>query len=133
MNLEVDYEYKRIFLDNYNIKEVLYFSNGGGVYLVEYNKWGNVVLKEGCLYILIGFDNIDVFERVENEGKVLKKFMKVNYLVKIYDFFLVWEYKFIVEEYIEGDFLLIWMVNKYLFLLEFNNENYVKFLINILN
>lgn len=133
MNLEVDHEYKRTPLDNYNIKEALHFSNGGGVYLAEHNKWGNVVLKEGRPHTSTGFDNIDAFERVENEGKVLKKLMKANYPAKIYDSFSAWEHKFIVEEYIEGDSLSIWMVNKYPFSSESNNENYVKSSINILN
>lgn len=59
--------------------------------------------------------------------------MKANYPAKIYDSFSAWEHKFIVEEYIEGDSLSIWMVNKYPFSSESNNENYVKSSINILN
>ena len=133
MNLDIEKEYQKTYLDDYNIEEALHFSNGGGVYLAEHDTWGKVVLKEGRPHAATGFDDIDAFERVENEGKILKELQQAIYPVEIYDSFVAWEHKFIVEEYIEGNSLSIWIVNNYPFYSKEKNESYMKSSINILN
>ncbi|WP_251943814.1 class III lanthionine synthetase LanKC [Staphylococcus sp. Marseille-Q5304] len=133
MDIETGDDYKRTNLDDYSIKEALHFSNGGGVYLASHEKWGEVILKEGRPYVASDLDDVDAFKRIHNEGETLKKLTTSQYPVKIYDDFVAWEHKFIVEEYIHGDSLTFWIVNNYPFSSSEKNEEYVKSSIKMLN
>lgn len=133
MDLESEKEYERTCIDDYSIKEALHFSNGGGVYLADHEKWGEVILKEGRPYTASGLDDVDAFKRIHNEGEILKKLKDAHYPVEVYDDFVAWEHKFIVEEYIKGNSLTIWIVNNYPFSSNEKNKEYVKSSVNILN
>ncbi|MCU5747090.1 class III lanthionine synthetase LanKC [Staphylococcus sp. SQ8-PEA] len=133
MEEETKKEYEKTCIDNYDIKEALHFSNGGGVYLANHEKWGEVILKEGRPHTASDFDDIDAFKRLENEGEILKKLKMAQYPVGIYEDFIAWEHKFIVEEHIQGNSLSIWIVNNYPFSSNKKNDMYVKSSINILN
>ncbi|MEK4905621.1 class III lanthionine synthetase LanKC [Niallia sp. FSL M8-0099] len=122
-------------LENYDIKEALHFSNGGGVYICE-NKLQNntkVILKEGRPHAAVDAQGRDAFSRIVNESEILDKLEKTTFPVKKISSFRAWEHYFIEEEYIEGDSLSEWLVKNYPFSSTLKNESYTEACINIIN
>lgn len=120
-------------LDNFDIVEALHFSNGGGVYMAKSKDNEKVILKEGRPHTAIDAQGLDAFSRIVNESKILDKLTKTKYPVKKISSFQAWEHYFIEEEYIEGDSLSTWQVNKYPFNSSLKNESYTESCINIIN
>lgn len=103
-------------LSNYKILNALRFNNGGGIYLAEEKKTGNmVVIKEARPRVGFDGNNHDAKHRLENEYFILKKLSNVRGVVKIKDYFNVWENNFLVEEFVEGIDLTHWVSATYPF------------------
>lgn len=104
-------------LSNYEIKDSLHFSNGGGVYeAISKLDNKNVVIKEGRPNA--GLDTIkqDGYTRIENEFRNLLKLATVDSVVNVYDHFVSWENNYLVEENIDGGQLYSWIAVNYPFM-----------------
>lgn len=91
---------------NYEIKEVIQFSNAGGIYLGKSRGNNNiVVIKEARPHtVLIDIGKDAIFLR-RKEEIILKKFGWTGFVPKIYDSYMDWEHFYLIEEYIEGQTL----------------------------
>ena len=88
----------------YVVKEVLAFSNSGGVYLAEDRASGNkVVIKEARANTAVDQNAIDAVARLKKEQAVLELLRDTGVAPRPVESFYDWEHFFLVEEYIEGD------------------------------
>lgn len=112
-------------LSNYEILNAIHYSNGGGVYIAICKTTKNkVVIKEGRPGAGLDMFENDAFSRIEKEEVNLKKLENTIYPVTIYDSFIEWEHKFIVEEYIQGTTLNSWVISNYPFYSDMQNNVY---------
>jgi predicted Ser/Thr protein kinase len=87
----------------YTITEALHFSNGGGVYAGEDTRTGRkVVLKEGRPHAGLAADGADAVTRLRREHDMLRLLTGVDGVPKVFDYFVVGEHHFLVEEFVEG-------------------------------
>ncbi|RIM45849.1 hypothetical protein BUY22_08050 [Staphylococcus cohnii] len=121
-------------LEDYDISDAISFSNSGGIYKASNKKNGKqVIIKEARSNT--GFDGKyrTAFDRQNIEYNALNSLKDVDGIVNVLDFFTVWEHKFLVEEFIEGDSLHSWLAKNYPFFKENNSYTYnkkIKFIIN---
>ena len=88
----------------YVVKNVLAFSNSGGVYLAEDRASGNkVVIKEARANTAVDHNAIDAVARLKKEQAVLELLSDTGVAPRPVESFYDWEHFFLVEEYIEGD------------------------------
>lgn len=114
-------------LSRYKILKALRFNNGGGIYLAEEKESGKeVVIKEARPKVGLDGNNCDAVSRMDTEYNMLKKLENVNGVVKVRDYFKVWENSFMVEEFVEGIDLTHWISAFYPFHEKQNVEQYVK-------
>ncbi|MBE1556951.1 class III lanthionine synthetase LanKC [Sporosarcina limicola] len=121
-------------LNKYDIKSVLHFSNGGGVYLAD-NKHSEtqVVLKEGRPSAGLDAKGRDAIQRLNHESAILKRLKGLDSVVEYIDIFQEWEHKFMVEEYVPGKTLNTWLAESYPASINSNNMEYGDMAIPILN
>lgn len=91
-------------LTAYQIKGVLHFSNGGGVYLAQKNG-KNYVIKEGRPAAGLDGHGQDAFSRIQKEAGWLKKLAKVPEVVDGKEDFQAWIHAYLVEDYVSGQTL----------------------------
>ncbi|HEM3502771.1 TPA: class III lanthionine synthetase LanKC [Streptococcus suis] len=102
--------------DKYDIYEAIHFSNGGGVYKAKEISTGReVIIKEGRFQAGLDSQGNDAFNRLEVEYKALTKLENVAGVVRVLDFFKVWEHNYIVEEVASGQSLQSWVPLNYPF------------------
>ncbi|MEY8749410.1 class III lanthionine synthetase LanKC [Alkalicoccobacillus gibsonii] len=133
MDEEVDQLDTTSPLDNYEIEEAIHFSNGGGVYIAINKDNKKSILKEGRPYTAVDAQDQDAFNRIVNESEVLEKLRNTTYPVKKINSFKAWEHYFLEEEFIEGQSLSEWLVQKYPFGADKKNKVFVESCINIVN
>lgn len=106
-------------LDNYEIIDVLHFSNGGGVYKA-FSKLEEkiVILKEGRLQAGLDGQSVDSYTRIDTEFKNLSSLKNVETVVNVIEKFRVWEHNYLVEDFIDGVSLNSWIANHYPFIAE---------------
>lgn len=101
-------------LGRYKIVRSLRFTNSGGIYFAhdkEANK--NVIIKEGRNKAGLDGNGIDAVWRIENEYRMLKRLSDVPGIVRVENYFQVWENVFLVEEFVEGMDLTHWIAQNY--------------------
>jgi tRNA A-37 threonylcarbamoyl transferase component Bud32 len=87
----------------YEITEALHFSNGGGVYTAEDTRTGRkVVLKEGRPHAGLAADGADAVTRLRREHDTLRLLAGVEGVPEVFDYFVVGDHHFLVEEFVEG-------------------------------
>lgn len=131
---ELDFKDSEDF-DKYNIYEAIHFSNGGGVYkATEISTGREVIIKEGRPQA--GLDSLgnDAFHRLEIEYNALKQLENVTGVVRVFDFFKVWEHNYIVEEVAQGKSLQSWLPQNYPFTgSESDKKEYAQLCLKIIN
>jgi hypothetical protein len=87
----------------YRITEALHFSNGGGVYAAEDTRTGRrVVLKEGRPHAGLAADGADAVTRLRREHDILQSLSGIEGVPAVYDYLVVGEHHFLVEELMPG-------------------------------
>ena len=112
-------------LRDYQIEKAIRFSNSGGIYLAVCKKSGKkCVIKEARANI--GLDGLcrPATERLENEYRALKQIQHIPEVVKVLDYFQVWENTFLVLEYLDGITLEDWIQQEFPFGKELDTEKY---------
>jgi hypothetical protein len=98
----------------YVMREALYFSNSGGIYLAEHRDSGDrVVLREARPHC--GFDSAgsDALARLYREHQTLQELAGLACVPRVYGITTLWEHHFLIEEYIEGQRLLDTLIERY--------------------
>lgn len=114
-------------LSRYQISKALRFNNGGGIYLAKEKESGeNVVIKEARPKVGLDGNNCDAVSRMHTEYTMLTKLSEVAGIVKVRDYFKVWENTFMVEEFAEGIDLTHWISAFYPFHEKQDLEAYIK-------
>jgi tRNA A-37 threonylcarbamoyl transferase component Bud32 len=86
------------------VESALHFSNSGGVYLGTDKATGDkVVVKEARPYAGLAVDGSHAVTRLERERRTLERLAGLDGVPKLYDYRVVGEHHFLVEEYVEGD------------------------------
>ncbi len=114
-------------LSQYKISRALRFNNGGGIYLAE-NKDSRetVVIKEARPKVGYDGNGHDAEHRLNIEHTILDRLKGINGIVKVKDYFKVWENTFLVEEFVEGIDLTHWVSSSYPFHQEQDICNYLE-------
>lgn len=87
----------------YKIKNVLSFTNGGGVYLAQDRQRGvDVVIKEGRPNVCWVGPGLDALALLRKEYRILQKIADSGIAPSPVDYFIDWEHEFLVEEFLEG-------------------------------
>jgi hypothetical protein len=87
----------------YTIERVMYFSNGGGIYVGKDTRTGEeIVLKEGRPHSGLDAFQHDAVKRLEREYDILRRLAGIPGIPKVYDLFWVGEHRFMAMEYIDG-------------------------------
>jgi serine/threonine protein kinase len=94
----------------YEVEDALAFSATGGVYLAKASSGAKVIIKEARP--LTGFDNrdTDAVARLHKEFRILQKLNPVGIAPAPVEIFQVWEHTFLVEEFIEGHSLALFIL-----------------------
>lgn len=103
------------------------FNNGGGIYLAE-NKDSRetVVIKEARPKVGYDGNGHDAEHRLNIEHTILDRLKGINGIVKVKDYFKVWENTFLVEKFVEGIDLTHWVSSSYPFHQEQDICNYLE-------
>lgn len=122
-------------LNEYEIIEVIRYSNSGGIYKARRKNDGiQCIIKEARPNI--GYDGQlrSAPERLEGEYKSLCKLEDVDGVVNPLAYFKVWKHNFMVEEFISGQTLANWIATNYPFSQKDNNiQLYTKAVIKMVN
>ncbi|GAA0910225.1 serine/threonine protein kinase [Virgisporangium aurantiacum] len=87
----------------FDIERALHFSNGGGIYLARDRRSGDqVVLKEARPFAGLDPHGADAVSRLEREMAFLRSLADVDEVVDCFEDFELWEHRFLVQEYVEG-------------------------------
>lgn len=114
-------------LSQYKIIRALRFNNGGGIYLAEERESRTtVVIKEARPKVGYDGNGQDAEHRLNIEYSILKRLTDVKGVVKIKDYFKVWENTFLVEEFVEGIDLTHWVSSTYPFHQSQDTSEYLK-------
>lgn len=101
-------------LDGREVRRVLHFSNGGGVYLLSAADDGpQVVMKEGRPGAGLDGRGRSARDRVEHEYAVLQRLRHVESVVMPVDLRHVGDHAFLTEEHVEGTSLFEWVAAQY--------------------
>lgn len=84
----------------YLVKNVLGFSNSGGVYIADDTETGQeVVIKEARPFVTYTEDSVSLLKK---EYRILSKLGDADVAPQAVDFFQDWEHFFLVQEFIKG-------------------------------
>jgi len=109
----------------YNIEAVLRYSNSGGIYLAKRLSDDKLcVIKEARAAIGLDAHMKSASQRLQNEYEMLIKLVDTKGIVKVLDYFKVWENFFLVEEFIEGTPLFGWVSINYPFSSNVRTDEY---------
>jgi tRNA A-37 threonylcarbamoyl transferase component Bud32 len=97
----------------YQIESALHFSNGGGVYLARDAGGRQVVLKEARPHAGLDGDERDAITRLRVERDALRRLEGIPGVPDIYDYRVVWEHEFLVQEFLPGESLFSWLALHY--------------------
>jgi tRNA A-37 threonylcarbamoyl transferase component Bud32 len=87
----------------YRVKQVLHFSNGGGLYEATDQRTGTqVVLKEARPYAGLAADGADAVQRLERERETLERLAGIKGVPALHDHFALGEHHFLALEFISG-------------------------------
>jgi tRNA A-37 threonylcarbamoyl transferase component Bud32 len=87
----------------YRVKQVLHFSNGGGLYEATDQRTGTqVVLKEARPYAGLAADGADAVQRLERERETLERLAGIKGVPALRDHFALGEHHFLALEFISG-------------------------------
>ncbi len=96
----------------YRLTKALAFSNTGGVYLgIDEDSGEQVVVKEARPFIEFGKNGEDATSRLATEAKVLEHLGPLKTAPRLRDRFWDWENFYLVEEYIEGADIRVFMLD----------------------
>ncbi len=94
----------------YRVERALHFSNAGGVYVATRKTDGlRVVLKEARPHTAIDNNHLDAPARLRAECRALRALAGVRGVPALYDEFVLDGHHFLVQEYVEGDPLAVWI------------------------
>lgn len=95
----------------YEVEDALAFSAPGGVYLAKALSGAKVIIKEARP--LTGFDNreADAVARLHKEFRILQKLHPTGIAPAPVEIFQEWEHSFLVEEFIEGNNLALFIIH----------------------
>lgn len=103
----------------YRVTRALHFSNGGGVYLADRLTDGaQVVLKEARPWSGLDGNGQDAIARLRRERWALQKLAGVAGVPAYYDYLLVGEHEFLVQEYVDGEPITRWLARSHPLTLE---------------
>ncbi|MFJ9611930.1 class III lanthionine synthetase LanKC [Kitasatospora sp. NPDC101176] len=99
----------------YTVERVLHFSNAGGVYLAraEGPDAPPVVLKEARPHAGLDQRGTDAVTRLQAEHDTLARLAGVPGVPVLHDLLTVWEHRFLVQEFVEGESLSQWLTGHY--------------------
>lgn len=88
----------------YQIRRVLHFSNGGGLYYAQDTRDGSaVVLKEARPHAGLSNDGADAVARLRREGEMLERLCGAEGVPQVRDRFELDEHEFLVTNHIDGE------------------------------
>lgn len=120
-------------LNLYKIESVIRFSNAGGIYKATRKSDGRkCVIKEARHEIGLDGQNRNAMYRLQAEYDAISKLQGVTGVVKLLDYFKVWENKFLVLEFAEGVPLYSWASINYPFSSKKDVKEYCKKVIKIM-
>ncbi|MFG3440080.1 class III lanthionine synthetase LanKC [Nonomuraea sp. NPDC047897] len=94
----------------YRVERALHFSNAGGVYVATRKADGlRVVLKEARPHTAIDNNHLDAPARLRAESRALRALAGVRGVPALYDEFAADGHHFLVQEYVEGEPLAVWI------------------------
>ncbi|MFY1669892.1 class III lanthionine synthetase LanKC [Plantactinospora sp. WMMB334] len=92
----------------YRVRKPLYFTNGGGIYLVEHVETGQqAVLREARPHSGLDGTGTDAVARLRHEHQILTSLNGLDCAPRVYGLARVWEHEYLIEEYVEGRDLLM--------------------------
>lgn len=98
----------------FQIRQVLHFSNAGGIYLAtDTRSGGQVVLKEARPYAGLDQDGVDAVTRLGREARYLKRLSDLDVIPEFHEHITCWEHHFVVQEYVPGETLHRTVVQQY--------------------
>jgi tRNA A-37 threonylcarbamoyl transferase component Bud32 len=98
----------------YTVERVLHFSNAGGVYLGRKNADGpQVVLKEARPHAGLDQRGVDAVTRLQQEHDMMARLAGLPGVPALHEMLTVWEHRFLVQEFIEGQSLSEWLTARY--------------------
>ncbi|MFC8448809.1 class III lanthionine synthetase LanKC [Kitasatospora sp. NPDC057223] len=98
----------------YTVERVLHFSNAGGVYLARDQADGRqVVLKEARPYAGLDQRGTDAVARLQQEHDMLALLAGLPGVPVVHGLLTVWEHRFLVQEFVEGESLSQWLTAHY--------------------
>jgi len=87
----------------YEIRQVLHFSNGGGLYRgVDRRTGQTVILKEARPHAGLDATGADAVARLERERMILERLAGLDVVPALIDYVVVGEHHFLVEQFVEG-------------------------------
>ncbi|MFD5818269.1 class III lanthionine synthetase LanKC [Streptomyces sp. NPDC127038] len=98
----------------YTVERVLHFSNAGGVYLGRRDADGpQVVLKEARPHAGLDQRGVDAVTRLQQEHAMMTRLAGLPGVPAVHELLTVWEHRFLVQEFVEGQSLSEWLTAKY--------------------
>ncbi|MFF3448610.1 class III lanthionine synthetase LanKC [Streptomyces sp. NPDC002667] len=98
----------------YTVERVLHFSNAGGVYLGRKDADGpQVVLKEARPHAGLDQRGVDAVTRLQQEHDMMARLAGLPGVPAVHELLTVWEHRFLVQEFVEGQSLSEWLTAKY--------------------
>jgi tRNA A-37 threonylcarbamoyl transferase component Bud32 len=98
----------------YTVERVLHFSNAGGVYLGRKDADSpQVVLKEARPHAGLDQRGVDAVARLQQEHDMMARLAGSPGVPALHELLSVWEHRFLVQEFIEGQSLSEWLTAKY--------------------
>ena len=97
----------------YRITAAIQFANSGGVYLATDERTGErVVVREGRPHAGLDVDGTDAVHRIARERRMLERLAGLDCVPRLLDYRVVQGHHFLIEEYVEGETLLVAVVTK---------------------
>ncbi|MGW3668618.1 class III lanthionine synthetase LanKC [Streptomyces sp. NPDC005141] len=98
----------------YTVERVLHFSNAGGVYVARKGAEGpRVVLKEARPYAGLDQRGVDATTRLRQEHAMMTRLAGLPGVPALHGLLTVWEHRFLVQEFVEGQSLSQWLTARY--------------------
>ncbi|MGW2251114.1 class III lanthionine synthetase LanKC [Kitasatospora sp. NPDC001660] len=98
----------------YAVREVLQFSNAGGIYLAEHRETGErVVLREARPHAGLDAAGDDAVARLRREQWALERLAGLDCVPRLREVREVWEHTFLVQEHVEGVQLFGEVIRRY--------------------